>query len=340
MSLFTITGGYQNIVASSRVRLARNLKGYVFGPQSPEQLAALTERVWQALQSAPAIAEAFEKQTVKPRSIEAQQLVEQHIISPDLAQSGGYVIRSKDGGVSIMLGEEDHVRLQVMGRGLCPKECLAEAERLAALLESALPMAYDERLGYLTACPTNLGTGLRVSVMLHLPMLTEAGGIPSVMNWAGRQGAALRGAFGEGTQAAGNFYQLSNQVTLGVSEELLCDRLVEMAMELIESEQKTRQAIRERDEIGLVDRVARAAGIVTAARRISTEEAEGCLSDVLLGLQLGLLTGAEPQTVTEAERDIRPASLLLAAGRELPPTGRDEARASLLRDRMKTLEIV
>ena len=332
MSLFTVKGGFSDIVASSRVRLARNISGYRYGRQSPETLRELTDKVWDALQSAPAIAGEFERREIVPRTAEAQRLVEAHTISPALAQNGGYAIVSKDGGVSLMIGEEDHLRLQVMGAGLCPKECLAEAQRLAGLIESRLPMDFDERLGYLTACPTNLGTGLRVSVMLHLPMLTATGGIPNVLSWAGRQGCALRGAYGEGSEAAGGFYQLSNQVTLGMSEEMLCGRLVDMAAQLIEAEQKTRQAARERDEIGLADQLCRAAGVLGSARRISTEEAERCLSSVLMGLQMKFLSGVEPQAVCAAERDIRPASLTVRAGRDLSPAERDALRADYLRE--------
>lgn len=332
MSTFTINGGFRDIVASSRVRLARNIKGYRYGRQSAEILKEITEKVWTALQTAPAIAQEFTRTQICPGTAQAQSLVESHTISPALAQNGGWALVSQDGGVSIMIGEEDHIRLQVIGNGLCPKECLAEAQRLATLLESQLPMDFDERLGYLTACPTNLGTGLRVSVMLHLPMLTAAGGIGNVINWAGRQGCAVRGAFGEGSQSEGGFYQLSNQVTLGMSEEMLCERLVGMAAQLIETEQKTRQAVREQDETGVADRLCRAAGVLKSARRIQTGEAESCLSDVLMGLQMKLLGGVDPQEVCAAEREIRPASLTLRAGREITPAERDEMRATLLRE--------
>ncbi len=337
MSTWAIQGGFQDIVASSRVRLARNLKGYRFGRQSADTLRALTDQVWDALQAAPALGAHFTRIEIVPNTAETQRLVENHTISPALAQAGGWVLVSADGGISIMVGEEDHLRLQVLGAGLCPRECLAEAQRLAALLESRIPFAFDERLGYLTACPTNLGTGLRVSVMLHLPMLTAAHAISHVSNWAGRQGCALRGAFGEGTAAQGGFYQLSNQVTLGMSEEMLCQRLTDLAAKLLESEKKTRQAACERDEIGLADRLSRAAGLLLTARRLSTEDAENALSEVLVGLQMGMLTGVTPQEVYAAMRALRPASLVLAQGRDLSARERDEARAALLRTRMDAL---
>ncbi len=337
MSTFSIRGGFQDIVASSRVRLARNLRGYRFGRQSAETLRELTDKVWDALQTAPSLAATFTRTEIVPNTAEAQRLVENHTISPALAQAGGWALVSADGGVSIMIGEEDHLRLQVMGAGLCPRECLAEAQRLSTLLESRLPFAFDERLGYLTACPTNLGTGLRVSVMLHLPMLTATHAMNHVVNWAGRQGCTLRGAFGEGTAAEGGFYQLSNQITLGMSEEMLCQRLTEMATQLLESEQKARQTMRERDENALSDRLYRAAGTLLTARLLSTDEAERALSDVLMGVQLSMLTGVTAPELYAVMRELRPASLVLAAGRDLSSRERDEARATLVRARLRGL---
>ena len=184
MSMFTINGGFTGLAASSRVRLARNIKGYPFR-LTEQQHSEIADKVFAALKENPTIGPEFEKKQIIPRSTEASRLVEEHLISPELAQNGGWLIVSKDGGVSIMIGEEDHLRLQVIGTGLCPKECLETANRVASLIESALPFAYDERLGYLTACPTNIGTGLRASIMLHLPMLTATGQMDRIIGYAG-----------------------------------------------------------------------------------------------------------------------------------------------------------
>ena len=189
MSMFEIHGGFTGLAASSRVRLARNLKGYPFR-LTAAQHQEIADKVFSVLQDNPTIGPEFEKKQIIPRSTEASQLVEEHLISPELAQNGGWLIVSKDGGVSIMVGEEDHLRLQVIGTGLCPKECLETANRIAALIEAALPFAYDERLGYLTACPTNIGTGLRASIMLHLPMLTATDGMGRMAGYAGSRGCA------------------------------------------------------------------------------------------------------------------------------------------------------
>lgn len=334
MSTFQIEGGFEGIVASSRVRLARNIKGYTYGQQPAEIQKEMADKVWETIRNTPAIAADFERHEVRPGTTETAAWVENHAISPALAQRGGWVLIAKDGGASIMIGEEDHIRIQVMGTGLCPRECLAEAQHLAALLEHSIPMDFDEKLGYLTACPTNLGTGLRVSVMLHLPMLTATNAMQSIIGWAGRQGCAVRGAFGEGSEAEGGLYQLSNQITLGVSEDTLAARLIEVASHLIEEEERIRQMARERDEIGLLDQIGRSAGVLQTARRISTKEALTCLSNIRMGLQMGIVRGVTPREVCAINNRIHPASLALRAGKDLSPAERDSMRADLLRQQI------
>lgn len=330
MSMFEIHGGFSGLAATSRVRLARNLKGYPFRI-TEAQHKEIADKVFAALQNNPTVGPEFEKKQIIPRSTEASQLVEEHLISPELAQNGGWLIVSKDGGVSIMVGEEDHLRLQVIGTGLCPKECLDTANRIAALIEGELPFAYDERLGYLTACPTNIGTGLRASIMLHLPMLTATGEIGRITGYAGSRGCAVRGAYGEGSKAVGGFYQISNQVTLGASAAELTDKLVETATTIIDAEKKAREQVRSQDEAGLRDRIYRAAGTLRSAYLIDTSEAVQCISDVLVGLQMGLLSGVDPQKLYELEQRIRPAMLTGA------PQERDRKRAELLREAAKNL---
>ena len=325
MSMFEIHGGFTGLAASSRVRLARNLKGYPFR-LTDAQHQEIADEVFATLQNNPTIGPEFEKKQIIPRSTEASQLVEEHLISPELAQNGGWLIVSGDGGVSIMVGEEDHLRLQVIGAGLCPKECLETANRIAALIESALPFAYDERLGYLTACPTNVGTGLRASIMLHLPLLTATGEINQMVGYAGSRSCAVRGAYGEGSKAVGGFYQISNQVTLGASAAELTDKLVETATTIIDAEKKAREQVRSQNEAGLRDRIYRAAGTMRSAYLIETAEAVQCISDVLVGLQMGMLSGIDPQKLYTLEQRIRPAMLTGA------PQERDKKRAAMLRE--------
>ena len=332
MSMFEIHGGFTGLAASSRVRLARNLKGYPFR-LTEAQHSEIADKVFSTLQNNPTIGSEFEKKQIIPRSTEASQLVEEHLISPELAQNGGWLIVSKDGGVSIMVGEEDHLRLQVIGTGLCPKECLETANRIAALIEAALPFAYDERLGYLTACPTNVGTGLRASIMLHLPMLTATNEIGQLVGYAGSRGCAVRGAYGEGSKAVGGFYQISNQVTLGTSAAELTDKLVETATTIIDAEKKAREQVRSQNEAGLRDRIYRAAGTLRSAYLIETAEAVQCISDVLVGLQMGLLSGIDPQQLYALEQRIRPAMLTGA------PQERDQKRAAMLREAAQNLKM-
>lgn len=332
MSMFEIHGGFTGLAASSRVRLARNLKGYPFC-LTEAQHSEIADKVFSTLQNNPTIGSEFEKKQIIPRSTEASQLVEEHLISPELAQNGGWLIVSKDGGVSIMVGEEDHLRLQVIGTGLCPKECLETANRIAALIEAALPFAYDERLGYLTACPTNVGTGLRASIMLHLPMLTATNEIGRLVGYAGSRGCAVRGAYGEGSKAVGGFYQISNQVTLGTSAAELTDKLVETATTIIDAEKKAREQVRSQNEAGLRDRIYRAAGTLRSAYLIETSEAIQCISDVLVGLQMGLLSGIDPQQLYALEQRIRPAMLTGS------PQERDQKRAAMLREVAQNLKM-
>ena len=311
MSMFEIHGGFTGLAASSRVRLARNIKGYPFR-LTEQQHSEIADKIFAALKENPTIGPEFDKKQIIPRSTEASQLVEEHLISPELAQNGGWLIVSKDSGVSIMVGEEDHLRLQVIGTGLCPKECLETANRVASLIEAALPFAYDERLGYLTACPTNIGTGLRASIMLHLPMLTATEQMD-------------RGTYGEGSQAVGGFYQVSNQVTLGASAAELTDKLVETATTIIDAEKKAREQVRSQNEPALRDRIYRAAGTMKSAYLIDTSEAVQCISDVLIGLQMGFLSGMDAQKLYALEERIRPAMLTGA------PQDRDKKRAEILR---------
>lgn len=333
MSSFKKQGGFAGIVATTRVRLARNLKGYPYRGLTAGQYKEIADKIWNALQTAPAIASAFTMTEVRPRSAEGAALVEKHLISPELARAGGWLIASNDGGVAIMVGEEDHMRLQVMGSGLCPKECMDEARRLASLIESQIPLDFDENLGYLTACPSNLGTGLRASVMLHLPMMDAAGRIQNVISAAGRQGFTVRGAYGEGSQAVGGFFQISNQVTLGVSEDAIVEKLIALSTEVIENEKKLREQARSQNEPLLADRICRAAGILKTARLIETNEAVDCLSNVLVGLSMGYLSGVSPTAVCEAEQAVRPAVL---GGQ---PHERDKRRADILRELAKQITI-
>ncbi len=333
MRNFTIQGGFSGLAASTRVRLARNIKGYPYRNLTPGQLDEIAHQVWDALETAPAVSKGLTMTDVRAGSREAMQLIEKHMISPAFAQHGGKLIASESGDIAIMLGEEDHIRLQVMGAGLCPKECMKTARCIADLIASRVFFDYSDQLGYLTACPSNLGTGLRVSVMLHLPVLTESGAVERMIAWAARQGFAVRGAYGEGTNAAGGFYQLSNQITLGLSEDAIVEKFIAAATEVIDQEKKAREQVRTANEDALFDRIARAAGILRYARLLSSEETARCISHVLIGLQMGYLSGVQAQTLIDAEQDTRPALIMGE------PNARDRVRAERLRRDTATLQI-
>lgn len=333
MRNFSIQGGFSGLAASTRVRLARNVKGYPYCNLTPGQLDEIAHQVWDALQTAPTISNGLTMKDVCAGSVEAMQLIEKHMISPEFARRGGKLIASESGDISIMLGEEDHLRLQVLGAGLCPKECMETARRIADLISMRVPFDYSDQLGYLTACPSNLGTGLRVSVMLHLPVLTESGAVERMVAWAARQGFAVRGAYGEGSKAAGGFYQLSNQITLGLSEDSIVEKLIAAATEVIDQEKKAREQLRTANEDVLFDRVARAAGVLRYARLLSSDEAARCISDVLIGLQMGYLSGIQPQVLIDAEQETRPALI------EGEPGARDCVRAQRLRQDTAALKV-
>lgn len=333
MSMFTFSGGFGDLCASTRVRLARNLKGWPYRDLTEKQKNEIADKVMDAIAAAPAVSAEFSRRTLRPGDPASAALVERHLISPDFARTGGPLITSKDGGVSIMIGEEDHLRIQILGSGLCPKECLEAGKRLAALIEASVSMDYSEQLGYLTACPSNLGTGLRVSVMLHLPVLAGNGGLSMLSNNQARQGFTLRGAYGEGSKAVGGFYQLSNQITLGLSEDAILERMLSAATETITMEKRAREELRATDESMLMDQICRAVGILQTARRMTSSEALDKLSLAMMGVQLGYCTGVTGQELFRAEQASRPA---LLAG---DPDQRDLQRAKNLREIAKKIVI-
>jgi protein arginine kinase len=225
-----------DIVVSTRIRLARNLKDYSFPSRmTKEQLACVNRAVQDALK------DQKEFRFIEMDSLDRAgrlALAERHLISPEFAErKGGYAIfLNEDESVCIMLCEEDHLRIQVMAAGLALNEAYEAADRLDTLLDSRLHFAFDEKLGFLTECPTNLGTGMRASVMLHLPALEAANGIDALNKAVGKIGLTLRGTFGEGSSAAGSLYQLSNQITLGIDEKSAIENLAAVASQVIEQE--------------------------------------------------------------------------------------------------------
>ena len=329
------SGPEAETVISSRVRIARNIRGIPFPYLASD---AQTRRI-QELVAATAASqkEAFGDFSFMPveslASLEKELLVEKHLASPFLAresQHGALLLRS-DEAVSIMVNEEDHLRIQVILPGLQLEEALQDADRYDDFLEAEVNYAFDETYGYLTACPTNVGTGLRASVMLHLPALIMTGQANRLLGALSQVGLAVRGLYGEGTEIIGNLVQISNQITLGQSEEEIIRNLGGVTRQVIEQEQAARQALLNENRARIADRTWRSLGQLKYAQLMSSQEAMQLLSDVRLGYDLGLLKGVDRKLLNEMFVVISPACLQIMAGRELSPAERDLERPARLK---------
>jgi len=340
MTWYIDEGPESDIILTSRVRLARDLDHYPFPHRMDNQ---------QAKQAADEIVEAFiggdkeRKRAYLTLEIDSlseedqQALAEKRLISPDLARKGQHrrVIISRDEAISIMINEEDHIRIQSMQAGLNLEAAHDAAAGAALILENSLALAYSEKYGFLTACPTNTGTGMRVSVMAHLPGLTMSGRIKDVIESLTKMGFAVRGQYGEHSKSQGHQYQISNQLTLGITEDDLINDLKRMLQQLIEQERKIRQEIYRQQPLALEDKIMRAYGVLRFARQIPTEEAVALLSDLRLGHSLGLLPQVSRADINRIMASIGPASIQKAKGRQMPPDERDVERANIIRDLLK-----
>lgn len=325
-------GSEGDVVLSTRVRLARNLTGFPFPDRmNAAQKQDLKNKVFAALKDDSESLRLFDVAALPRR--EAVSLAERHLISPAFAEcdGGSALFLSEDEGLSLMVNEEDHLRLQTFGAGLCLEECLARADEMDSRLCDKLHFAFSDRLGYLTQCPTNLGTGMRASVMLHLPALTESKTIPLLAGTVSKLGLTIRGLYGEGTRAEGAVYQLSNQVTLGITEKEAVENLKGVAMQIVGEERRARERIC-RDP-AYEDRIWRALGVLKTARLLNHKECMHLLSLVQIGASMGLLD-VPADTVTALLTDVQPATLATAAGKDLDAGERDTARAALVRERL------
>jgi protein arginine kinase len=316
--------------------LARNLCDLSF-PRfaKPEALEEVRRRVAEATQSAETRLGGLTFLPLeKVPPLDRAALVERHLISPALAEQGEGrgVVLSTDETIAVMVNEEDHLRIQVILAGLDLERAWRLASEVDDFYAQRLSLAFSERWGYLTACPTNVGTGLRASAMVHLPALALTNQLPRVIGATAKLGLAVRGLFGEGTASAGNIFQISNQVTLGHSEEDIARDLSAVTRQVIEQERSAREALLEQARLAVDDRVHRAYGILANARRLDTQEALQLLSDVGLGVDAGLIKELELRTLNALCVAIRPALLQLIVGRELGPEERDVERATVIRE--------
>lgn len=320
-----------DIIVSTRVRLARNIGKYPFPALLNEKgTEVVTNELKNAiLGSNSTLSKEFEFVEMKNLSpLERQRLCEKHLISLDMAKSErGSCLIGKDETMSIMLMEEDHLRLQIILGGFRLKEAWETASRVDDVIEESVDYAFSEEFGYLTACPSNTGTGMRASVMMHLPALTMTNNISRIISSASALGLTVRGLYGEGSKAYGNLYQLSNQVTLGLSEAEIIENLENIAEQIKKHELEARESLK--DNIDLQDRLCRSYGIIKFARKMSSQEAKSLISDVILAKNMGIIT-TENSSLLELMVVSEPA-LISEAGAE-GPEERDKKRAEILRE--------
>lgn len=330
-------GPKADVVVSSRVRLARNLKGIAF----PNKLSLadqrqLNERIkgsfFASNEHMKELYLAVDVGNLSP--VEQELLVEKRLISPALMQAAHPVeaLIRKDEAVSIMLGEEDHIRIQAMRAGFDLDKAYEEASQVALLLEEQLLIAYSETIGFLTACPTNTGTGLRASVMLHLPGLTELNQIKNLQTQLAQLGMTIRGAMGEGTKGSFRLYQISNQITLGLSEADLITDLKKATQQTIQLEENARKELLTHKRLYLEDRIWRSRGTLASARLLGQNEAEELLSDLRWGVELGLFQDLNLEDVTKLMSASGRAQVQRKAGQILAAEKRDELRATQIRE--------
>jgi protein arginine kinase len=331
-------GPEADIVISSRIRLARNLAEFPFMSRAGESDRTRIEIAGrECLSGSPQFGSFLYLDVEKLSKLDRQFLVERHLISRELAdgRSSRAVAIAEDETYSVMVNEEDHLRLQVMQSGLNLREAWERINRIDDLFEDRLTYAFQPKLGYLTACPTNVGTGMRVSVMLHLPALVLTRHIEKVFRSLQKIGLAVRGLFGEGSQALGDFYQISNQVTLGRSEETLLKQVGDIVPNIISYERQARDLLVRESHENLHDRVSRAYGVLRTAQTISSEETLLLLSAVRMGIHVGLIEGLPIATVNELFLQTQPAHLQKNAKGELDSGDRNIERARFLREHLK-----
>jgi len=336
------TGPMNNVVVSSRVRLARNLAGVPFLSRCGEgQVREMARMLQRTLVKIGLPGETLYVDVEAAEALDRQLLVERHLISRQHAEAKGPRGVAIAGGesVAVMVNEEDHLRVQVLRGGLQLDACYAEIRRLDELLEGHLRFAFSSRFGYLTACPTNVGTALRVSVMLHLPALKMTGQIDKALRGARDMHLAVRGLYGEGTEPTGDMFQVSNQTTLGKSEEQIVREFKDQLVPgMIEYERHAREALLKNRRLALEDRIYRAQALLRSARLISAEETLYLLGQLRLGLAVGLVDGVDLTTINELGLITQPAHLQKLNGRDMSPDERGQARAELVRRRLGAAE--
>lgn len=305
-------GNEIDIAVTTRVRLARNVRGIPYpGKMSEQSAQELIEKVWGAFDNSPLKKDLTLYEMSKTDSFKKQSLVEKHLISTQLCSSKvpAVAIISGDEKISIMVNEEDHLRIQVFSDGLDTENAYDLAKKIEKLISEKVDFDYDDEFGYLTSCPTNAGTGLRVSVMLHLPGITASHRINPLLKWAANLGMTVRGLYGEGSKASGALFQLSNQITMGTSEEDIISRFTAASCSLISEERRVCAALFEKTPYEMKDKCLRSLGILKNAYMISSNEAMNLVSNVCMGANSGIIKNIDLKKLREALFLTMPATM-------------------------------
>lgn len=327
-----------NIVLSTRIRLARNIDGIPFPSKlSLSELKKTNRMIADAVLGAGLKFKLREIEMETLGDLEAYAMVERHCISPKFAanREGRILLLSDDESVSIMIGEEDHLRIQVLHSGECLNEAYSLCDEIDTALSEKLKFAFSEKFGFLTECPTNLGTGMRASVMLHLPVLEGIGDMRRIADFCSKFGLTFRGFYGEGSESQSGIYQLSNQVTLGVSEQSAIDTLKNITSQIVKRES---EALNNVNKSVLEDSVCRTFGILKYARRLSTEEMMTYLTKLMLGLRSGTVKLPEAVNPMKMFIELQPAMIKRIKG-EIDANERDVFRAESIRNTLKDIDI-
>jgi protein arginine kinase len=331
------TGPHDKIVMSSRVRLARNVKGLSFpGWAKKAERVKILDSIRPAVETLPQMQKAFAESMDNLTANDKQVLVERHLISREHAakSAGSGLVVNRDETLCVMINEEDHLRMQALRPGLQLKQAWIAIDQVDSDLEKRLDYAFSSDLGYLTACPTNLGTGIRVSAMLHLPGLVLAEQINQIIQSVNKLGLAVRGLYGEGTEALGNVFQVSNQMTLGESETDIVDRLNKVLLQIIEHEENARGVLLEKKPKMVFNHIGRAYGILANSHSVSSKETMNLLSLLRMGVDIGLFPGTEKSLIDELFITTQPAHLQKQFSEKLGAEERDVLRSDMLRERL------
>jgi protein arginine kinase len=328
-------------VLSSRIRLARNISEFPFPPAAGTDVREkLIEFISTAFEKIPELKEGDFFKSADIDDISQKFLVERHLISPEFMKGGtgrGLFIDDRE-RISIMVNEEDHLRLQVISSGMSLTECWEEANKVDDELSRVMAFDFDDSFGYLTSCPTNVGTGMRASLLIHLPGLVLTREIDNVINRISKVGLMVRGFYGEGTDVLGNLFQISNQTTLGRTEDEIIDSLNKVSAQILEYERNAQETLMRDAPEQIEDKVWRSYGILTSARVLTSNEVMNLLSALRLGLSLELIDKITYREINQLMIVTQPAHLQKLVGREMDNTERDMVRAELVRERLAGTE--